>query len=175
MATITQDNTTTDQTLSLVRKAIWDALNNWQEWAGSANPWQRKFQTDADIDELSLHDPGEFDLPALAVTWDTIQPKFLVHVAQDWACTINIVSWWPAHMIEKAEYAAWQTVRAIYQSAATGQSGKPISYVRAATGRIPEKDSPITPEVVPLGRSGQLKALRMTCSFTLTGIVQQLG
>lgn len=170
VAAITQDVTTPTKILTSVRRAVWNALTNWPEWS-SPFPWTRTYQQDSDLDELSLHDPGEFDLPALAVTWGPTAPRFLAHTVQDWPATINVTAWLPAYMTTVAEYRAWQIVRAIYQCA---PSGSPVSYIRAATGRIPEKDTPISFEPVELGRGGQLKAVKLTCQFVLTGIVSPL-
>ena len=167
---ITQDSTTPAKVLTKVRRAAWNAINNWSEF--DSNTWARKFQNDADLDELALHDPGEFDLPALAVTLGPTSPRFFTHINQEWPVTLNVTAWFPAHQTTLAEYRAWQIVRAIYQSA--DPSTPTVSYIRAATGRIPEKDSPISFDPVELGRSQQLKALKVTCQFVLTGIVAPL-
>lgn len=170
VASITQDVTTPTKVLTSVRQAAWNALNNWGEW--NSGTWGRKFYQDSDLDELALHDPGEFDLPALAITWGPTAPRYFVHTAQEWPATLNVVAWFPAHATTLAEYRAWQIVRAIYQSAPS--ASPTVSYIRAATGRIPEKDAPISLEAVELGRSGQMKALKLTCQFVLTGIVSPL-
>lgn len=168
--TIVQDVTTPLTIMTKIRQAVWAALNGWSEWNGST--WARKYQTDADFDELALHDPGEFDLPALAVTWGPTNPRFFVHTAQEWPVTVSVVAWFPIHQTTLAEYRAQQIVRCIYQGGNPATPG--VSYVRAATGRLPEKDAPITLDAVEIGRSQQLKALKLVCNFTLTGVVSPL-
>lgn len=162
---ITQDDTTPTQILSAVRGAVWDSLDNWSEWNGST--WGRKFRDDVDLDELALHDPAPFEFPALAVTWGPTSPRFLTNLAQDWPATLNVTAWFPAHQTTLAEYRAWQIVRAVWQCHAVGDQ---LSYVRRACGRLPEKNSPINLDPVELGRSGQVKALKLTVGFVITGI-----
>ena len=163
---IATDTSTPQKILSNVRRAVWDAIDNWSEWDG--NTWGRKFESDQDLDELALHDPGYFDLPAIAVTWGPTSPRFFAHSVQDWPATVNVTAWFPAHATRLAEYRAWQIVRAVYQSHPVGD---PFPYVKRATGRNPERDSPITIEPIELGRAQQLKALKLTCGFTITGLM----
>ena len=167
VSTITTDVTTPSKTLSKVRRAVWDSFDNWSEWDSST--WARKFESDQDLDELSLHDPGLFDLPALAVTWGPTSPKFFAHTVQEWPATVVVTAWFPAHQTRLAEYRAWQMARAVYQCAPS--NNPTMSYVRTATGRLPTNDTPIAIEPAELGRSQQLKALKLTFSFTLTGLM----
>lgn len=167
VSVITTDTATASKTLTRVRRAVWDALNNWSEWTGST--WARKFESDAALDELALHDPGLFDLPAIAVTWGQTNPRFFVHTVQDWPATVDVVAWFPIKSIRLAEYRAWQITRAVYQGAPTGTPT--MSYIRTATGRLPEKNTPISIEPVSLGRAQQVKAVRVTCTFTITGLM----
>lgn len=162
---ITQDTSTPDNLLTRIRSAVWDALENWHEWDDST--WTRAFRDDSDLDELALHDPAEFEFPALAVTWGPTSPRHLTNLAQDWPAVINVTAWFPPHQTSLAEYRASQIVRAIWQCKPTGQN---VEYVRKACGRFPEKNSPINLDSIEIGRSGQTKALRLTCSFVITGV-----
>lgn len=167
---IAQDTTTPAEVLSKVRKAAWDAIDNWSEFTvDDVSVWQRKFRDDTDLDELALHDPAEFEFPALAITWGPTQPEWLVNTVQSWPATLVVTAWFPSHQTTLAEYRAWQIIRAMYQSAPA--ETPTVSYIRAATGQIPSKNSPINLQPVELGRSRQLKALKLTCSFVLSGLV----
>lgn len=169
---ITQDSTTVSQTLTKAREAVWNAITNWPEFTiGGNSVWGRMFKSDSDLDELALHDPGEFDLPAIALTWGPTTPQFLVHTAQSWPMVLNVSIWFPVHQTTLAEYRAWQLVRAVYQGAPSSGAD---SYVKTATGRYPSKDNPITPEIVELGRGGHLKVLKITVAFTLSGVMAPL-
>ncbi|WP_373649009.1 hypothetical protein [Schlesneria sp. DSM 10557] len=164
---IVTDTTTDAQLLTKIRRAVWDALNNWSEWDDET--WSRKFELDADLDELALHDPGLFDLPAIAVNVGPTNPRFMAHTVQDWPVTVDVVAWFPIHAIRLAEYRAWQIQRAIYQGAP--EDAPTMTYIRTASGRLPEKNPQILFEPVQIGRAQQLKAVRMTCTFTITGLV----
>ncbi|WP_010586309.1 hypothetical protein [Schlesneria paludicola] len=162
---IVQDDTTPTTILTKIRRAVWDALENWSEW--DETTWTRAFRDDADLDELALHDPAEFEFPAIAVTWGPTSPRHLTNLAQDWPAMINVTAWFPPHQTSLAEYRASQIVRAIWQCKPEGQN---VEYVRRACGRFPEKNSPINLDSIELGRSGQVKALKLTCGFVITGI-----
>lgn len=166
VSSITQDTSTPSEILTKVRRAAWDAIDHWSEF--TEDTWARKFRDDVDLDELSLHDPARFELPAIAITWGPTQPEWIAHTVQGWPSTLVVTAWFPAHQSTLAEYRAWQIVRALYQCAPSGSS---VSYIRAASGQIPSKNSPINLQPVELGRSRQLKAIKLTCSFALTGLV----
>ena len=169
-ATITNDTTTPLKILGNVRAAVWNAINDWPEW--DSTTWTRKYQNDADFDELALHDPGQFDLPAIAVTWGPTNPRYFTHIIQDFPATVVVTAWLPSREFRLAEYRAWQIVRAMYQSSPL--SNPTVAHIKLLTGRYPEKDAPIALEPVELGRAQQLKALKLTFSFTLTGIMSPL-
>ena len=163
ITSITQDSGTPAETFTLLRRAFWDAINNWSEWDGST--WARKFENDVDIDELALHDPGRFDLPAIAITPGPTNPQFFTHTTQEWPMTIAVTAWFPSHQLTLAEYRAWQIVRAIYQCKPTAP-GSP-TYIRTATGYPPKSNSPIAITPVELGRAQKLKAIKVSCTFVV--------
>lgn len=153
--------------LTAIRNAVWDSIDHWSPFAEDEEEeippaWLRKFQSPADVEELTLHDPGLADLPAIAVTWGNIGQNWWTHREQKWPASLNVVYWLPADQIEIAEWRAQQIVECLYR--ATAEPGG-LTYLRAATGYPPEKYSQ-TIEPVVLGR-GQNKAIRGTVAFQL--------
>jgi hypothetical protein len=158
--------------LTETRLAIWDAIDNWSEFgADPSSVWTRKFRDGGDIEELSLHDPAEHELPAIAVTWGPTNPEWWVNVGQNWPQQMFVTFWLPAHQLDLAEERAVQLTRCLYQSSPAGST---VSYVRAATGRPPTKNV-ITLEAVELGRAQQLKAWKGQLALTLTAVIDPNG
>lgn len=149
--------------LTLSRSAVWDAIDNWTDFA---NVWTRKFKTMADLEELALHDPGVADLPAVAVTWGPTQPDWWVNIQQQWAQQLFVTFWLPADQLDVAEWRLLQLTSALYKSAPTETPG--VSYIRRATGRPPSKNGPVTLEQVAIGRTQQLYVWRGQIALTLT-------
>lgn len=151
------------------REAVWDAIDNWPAFAASGDTpaaWKRKFKTDEDLEELSLHDPGPAELPAIAVTWGPTSTNWWVNVMQQWQQQLFVTFWLPAHWQEAAEWRLIQLTQAIYQAAP--EESPTVSYVRRAVGRPPTKNSPISLELVTLGRAQKLHAWRGTIALQLT-------
>jgi hypothetical protein len=169
IATVTAPAVSGTPLLTAARNAVWDAIDNWPAFAAAppiAAAWTRKFKTAEDIEELGLHDPCAADLPAIAVTWGPTVADWWVNVQQQWGQQLFVTFWLPANWEQVAEWRLMQLTQAIYQSAPV--ETPTVSYVRRATGRPPSKNSPLSLELVSIGRSQQLKAWRGTIALTLT-------
>lgn len=147
------------------RNAVWDSIDNWPAFATPA-AWVRKFKDSADLEELSLHDPCAAELPAIAVTWGPTDPKWWTNTMQQWAQQLFITFWMPASWQAAAEWRLVQLTQALYQAAPESSPG--VSYIRRAVGRPPSKTSPLSLELVALGRSQQLHAWRGQIALVLT-------
>lgn len=154
--------------LTKARGAVWDAINNWAPFAADdpvPAAWTRKYQSPEDLEELSLHDPGHVDLPAIAVTWGPTATEWWVNTMQKWSQQLFVTFWLPANWEQVAEWRLMQLTQALYQSAPVDST---VSYIRRATGRPPAKNSPLSLELVALGRSQSLHAWRGTIALDLT-------
>lgn len=149
--------------LTETREAVWNAINHWEPFA---NAWTRKYRTAADLAELSLHDPASFELPAIAITWGPTAAEWWTHQMQNWGQQLFIQFWLPADWQAVAEWRLEQLMQAVYQAAPVESPS--VSYVRKATGRPPSKNSPITLEMVALGRAQKLHAWRGQIALTLS-------
>lgn len=164
--TDTGDNT---PILTQARNAVWDSIDNWAPFAasgGTSAAWSRKFKSASDIEELSLHEPGLADLPAIAVTWGPTSPSWWTQTMQQWTQQLFITCWLPANWESVAEWRLMQLMQALYKAAT--ESSPNVSYIRRATGRPPTKNSPVSLELVPIGRAQQLHVWRGQIALNLT-------
>ncbi len=155
--------------LTQARNAVWDSIDNWEPFAASGDvpaAWTRKFKTDADLEELSLHEPGLADVPAIAVTWGPTSANWWTQTMQQFTQQLFITCWFPANWQSVAEWRLIQLMQAFYKSAP--ESSPNVSYIRRATTRPPTKNSPVSLELVPLGRTQQLHAWRGQIALNLT-------
>lgn len=155
--------------LTDARNAVWDAIDNWPAFAADGDTpaaWTRKYKDPLDVAELSLHDPGVADLPAIAVTWGPTTANWWTHQMQQWGQQLVVTFWLPADSEAVAEWRLMQLMQAVYQSAPVESPS--VSYVRRATGRPPTKNSPLTLEMIALGRAQRLHAWRGQIALTLT-------
>lgn len=151
--------------LTQARKAVWDSIDNWAPLK-VPNVWRRKFKTDSDLEELSLHEPGLAELPAIAVTWGPTAANWWTQTMQQWTQQLFVTFWMPANWQAVAEWRLMQLLQAFYKSAPEASPG--VSYIRRATGRPPTKNSPVSLELVTLGRTQQLHAWRGQIALNLT-------
>lgn len=167
IATSTPPTVTDSPILTATRNAVWDAIDNWPPFAASGDvpaAWVRKFKDSADVEELSLHDPAPADLPAIAVTWGPTNPEWWTNIQQQWHQQVFITCWLPADQQQVAEWRLMQLMQAVYQSGTTPS----VSYIRRATGRPPSKNSPVSLEMVAIGRAQRLHAWKGQIALTLT-------
>ncbi|MBS0206637.1 MAG: hypothetical protein JSS49_27485 [Planctomycetes bacterium] len=169
IATVEAPTVTDSPILTATRNAVWDAIDNWTPFAADdpiPAAWTRKYRDAVDVEELSLHDPDVGDLPAIAVTWGPTSTQWWTNIQQQWSQQLFVTFWLPANWEAVAEWRLIQLMQAIYKSAPV--ETPTVSYIRRAVGRPPSKNSPVSLELVALGRAQRLHAWKGQIALTLT-------
>lgn len=162
----TPDEPDSDYLLTAARLSAWDAITNWPALEES---FTRTYQTDDDLAELQLRNPGADELPALALFWGPTSPEWQTNRTMTWPMELTAAVWLSGEKISRAEILAEELVNAIYRSApeATVENPNPPTYIHAATGATPKRVGPIKLTSIDLDRTGQTRALRLDLTFVL--------
>lgn len=146
--------------LTKARKAVWNAINA----STFSITWARKYQTDADLEELTLRDPGPHELPALALYWGDTQPEWFTNVMQHWPSLMTATAWLPARLATCGELILQELVAAVFRACVSPST---VPAVKKATGHYPKLRS-LRAQLVSHGRSGLRRAVRCDAQFDLT-------
>lgn len=155
--------------MTTARNAFWSAINH---WPALADVFARKYQTDAQVAELQLRDPVAAELPAIAIYWDSVKPTWKTNRMQEWPLALRMTLWLPGDQHTAAEQLAQDCFEAIYQAKPDGSQQ---TYIRTATGYPVRRVSDMTVRSVTLGRTQQLKAMRVDVAFTLSSNKDPFG
>lgn len=146
--------------LTKARKAVWAAVDA-SEFSVA---WVRKYQTDADLEELTLRDPGTHELPALALYWGETSPDWFTNIMQEWPSLMTATAWLPASLATAGELVLQELVAAVFRATVSPST---VPAVKKATGHYPALRS-LKSQIVPFGRSGLRRAVRCDAQFDLT-------
>lgn len=125
--------------LTKTRRAVWDAIDNWQplqDWEANCDIQLWKQRLEGDLNEILSADGSFTELPSITYrpadvseSWETNRMAKFVDRLQ-----IDIKT----QYLDQAEELAEMVWQAIWQSAPVDSA---ISYVRLATGRLPQSVS----------------------------------
>lgn len=146
--------------LTKARKAVWQAIDA----ADFSVTWARKYQSDADLEELTLRDPGPAELPALALYWGDTQPEWFTNVMQHWPGLMTATAWLPASLATAGELILQELVAAVFRATVSPST---VPVVKKTTGHYPKIRS-LRAQLVSYGRSGLRRAVRCDAQFDLT-------
>lgn len=146
--------------LTKARKAVWQAIDA----AEFSVTWARKYQSDADLEELTLRDPGPSELPALALYWGDTQPEWFTNVMQHWPGLMTATAWLPASLATAGELILQELVAAVFRATVSPST---VPVVKKTTGHYPKIRS-LRAQLVSYGRSGLRRAVRCDAQFDLT-------
>lgn len=153
--------------LTKARKAVWQAINA----SSFSVTWARKYQSDADLEELTLRDPGAHELPAIALYWGDTQPEWFTNVMQQWPSVMTATAWLPASLATAGELVLQELVAAVFRAAITPST---VPVVKKTTGHYPKLKS-LRAQLVSYGRSGLRRAVRCDAQFDLTTFFDPLN
>lgn len=162
LRTIATAPTPADETAELTkaRKAVWAAVNA----STFSVAWARKYESDQALEELTLRDPGAHELPALALYWGETKPEWFTNVMQKWPSLLTATAWLPASLATAGELVLQELVAAVFRATISPST---VPVVKKATGHYPELRA-LRSQLVPFGRSGLRRAVRLDAQFDLT-------
>lgn len=159
--------------LTKARTALWDAIAAWPAFTVDEEPfWARKYSSDADVAELMLRDPAAHELPALSLTWGTLDPQALVHRMNQWPIAVTLTAWLRADQESIAQQIVEELIDAVYQGTKTGAT---IPAVKDALRQYPKGVGPVSITPTTIGRDDLLRAVRVDVTFTLRALHDPFG
>lgn len=148
--------------LTRARRAVWDAIDNWQpliDLAANMDVPIFKHRMEDDLNEILSEDSSFFELPSITVMPGAASEAWEVHrmakFADQFVLDIKTA------FLDQAEEISEMVWQAIWQSAPA--LTPTVSYIRAATGRYPVSVT-INRQVANVGKQ---KAWLFRMSFTL--------
>jgi hypothetical protein len=123
--------------LTKARRAVWDAIDNWQpliDWATNTGIVLLKHRLEDDLSDILSDGSSFFDLPSISVRPASVSEGWEVHRMAKFPdqMMIDVKTAYLDHAEELSEMI-WQ---AVWQSAPTATPT--VSYIKTATGRHPK-------------------------------------
>ncbi len=149
--------------LTKSRRAVWDAIDNWQPLIDLANNTSDpilKHRMEDDLNEILSDDSSYFDLPSITVLPGNTSEAWEVHRMAKFADQIVIDV--KSAYLDQAEEISEMVWQAVWQSAPL--ASPTVSYIRAATGRLPGSVA-IVRQVAQIGKQ-KCWLFRMTIQLT---------
>ena len=123
--------------LTKPRRAVWDAIDNWQpliDWVTNTGITLWKIRLEDDLNEVMSKGGTFFELPSITVYPDSVTEAFEVHRMAKFADRMVIDIKTP--YLDQAEELSEMVWQAVWQSAPVATPT--VSYIKAATnGRYP--------------------------------------
>lgn len=142
----------TDPILTLARRSLWDAIDNFEDLDGV---FRSKWKYENDIGHYfeKYDKAGMGDFPSIGIMPMSVQPDWVLNEMMEFsdAYTIDI----RAQKLTTCERLVELAWKAIYQAAPV--ASPTVSYVRAATGYLPKTLGPIQRTPIGMGPNGLIR------------------
>jgi hypothetical protein len=155
--------------LTLARRAVWDAIDNWQPLAST---FRQKYRYEKSPTPGSPLEPPNkateptvyADLPAIAIIPSLVQPRPETLQTNRYPYTLRVMVWTHDWTLEQPEQI-WQDVRNAVFNSANADTG--LNYIKAATGSYATGFNPVRWQMARIGEDNKTKCVYQEWAVTL--------